>query len=55
VTETAGGGGALWAATTLQAAPILSAHIAAFEAKKLQAGIEVLLTARLPPRILLSA
>jgi hypothetical protein len=55
VTETAGSGGALWAAATLQAAPILSAHIAAFEAKELQAGIEVLLTARLPPRILLSA
>jgi len=55
VTETAGGGGALWAAATLQAALILSAHRAAFEAKEKRAGIEVLLAARLPPRILLSA
>jgi hypothetical protein len=55
VTVTAGGGGAPWAAATLQVAPILSAHIAAFEAKELRAGIEVLLAARLPPRILLSA
>src|SRR6266404_6190102 len=50
VTETAGGGGAPWAAATLHEAAILSAQIAAFQAT--EAGIEVLRAASLPPRIL---
>src|SRR6266436_6622340 len=50
VTETAGGGGAPWAAATLHEAAILSAQMAAFQAT--EAGIEVLRAASLPPRIL---
>src|SRR5260221_12572128 len=50
VTETAGGGGAPWAAATLHEAAILSAQIAAFQAT--EAGISGLRAASLPPRIL---
>src|SRR5262245_61030252 len=45
VTETAGGGGAPWAAATPQEAATLSAATAAFQATELRPGIEVLLTA----------
>src|SRR5215475_1074610 len=45
VTETAGGGGAPWAAATPQDAATLSAPTAAFQATELRAGIVVLLTA----------
>src|SRR5262245_34489178 len=45
VTETAGGGGAPWAAATPQDAATLSAPTAAFQATELRAGIAVLLAA----------
>src|SRR6516165_3715318 len=45
VTETAGGGGAPWAAATPQDAATLSAQTAAFQATQLRPGIEVLLIA----------
>src|SRR5262252_2688299 len=45
VTETAGGGGAPWAAATPQEAATLSAQTAAFQATELRPGIEVLLNA----------
>src|SRR5262245_50460931 len=53
VTETAGGGGAPWAAATPQEAATLSAQTAAFQATELRPGIEVLLTAGSTPTILL--
>src|SRR5215831_18398048 len=45
VTETAGGGGAPWAAATPQAAATLSTPMAAFQASKLRPNIGMLLTA----------
>src|ERR1700756_675198 len=45
VTETAGGGGAPWAAAAPQDAATPSAPIAAFQARNLRRGIGVLLTA----------
>src|SRR5947208_16993460 len=50
VTETAGGGAVPWAAATLHEAAIMSAQKAASEAG--EADIEVLLAARVMPRIL---
>src|SRR2546421_2568450 len=50
VTETAGGGGALWAPAMPQDVVTLSAHIADFQARELRPGITVLLTAKGMPR-----